>query len=82
MLSSYEMLHSKYVNVFTFSSIVISITILLLTGMCPLNAMDLVSSGHIFIQNCSVMLCKVYNRPCKPSSWPARRMYFDKKAVF
>jgi hypothetical protein len=38
---SYEILQPKYVNVFTCSNIISPITILLLFGMCPSNAITL-----------------------------------------
>jgi hypothetical protein len=43
----YEILHPKYVNIFTCSNIVLSITILLLIGTWPLNAITLDFSEYL-----------------------------------
>jgi len=63
-ISLYESWHSKYMNVFTWDSIVLSI---ILFGTCPLNTITSHLRGDIFIQNCFVVLCKVYNAVCKSS---------------
>jgi len=52
-LPSYDIWHPKYMTVFTYSSLILSITILLLIGTPPppLNAITLDLSGDIPISN-------------------------------
>jgi hypothetical protein len=52
-------------NVCTWSSIVLSITVLIVTGTCPLNAVTSDFGVGIFIPNCLVVLCKTYTALCK-----------------
>jgi len=58
---SYEILDPKYVNIFTFSNIVLSVIILLLIGTYPLNAITLDFSGDTFIPNCSILIFILYD---------------------
>jgi len=62
---SYEILHPNYVNIFTCSTVILSVTLLLLTGTCPVNANTWDVSRDISIPNCFVVLCKVYNARVK-----------------
>jgi len=69
--SLYEILHPKYVNVFTYSNKVLPTAILLLIGICILNVIILDFSGNICIQTV-LQFCVGYIMLafCKPSSEP------------
>jgi len=59
------MFQPKYVNIFTCSSIVLSVTIFPLIGTCPLNVISSGSSGDIIIPYYFVVVCEAYNALCK-----------------
>jgi uncharacterized membrane protein YdjX (TVP38/TMEM64 family) len=64
------MLHTKYVNLFTCSGIIVSIIVLLLIGS-SFKSHYLGFVGDISVSNCFVLLllllCKAYNALCKSS---------------